>query len=126
AALAGSVEDSLHVEVRSLGRRGADRVRLVSQTHVRRRSIRLAEHRHRLDAQLPARSDDANGNLAPVGNQEPADVCLLHTSVNFVTGTIWAPAPYEHLKAVRAGAATSGKTLRFRKIALANEKLGRR
>ncbi len=70
AGLLDDVEDALGVEV-ALGRGlPAERVGLVGQPDVERFAVELGVHRHAGDAELLARTDDADGDLAPVGDQD--------------------------------------------------------
>ena len=70
AGRSGGVEDRGDIEV-ALGRgRRADAVRLVGQPHVQRVAVGLGIDRDRADAQLAAGGGDADGDLAPVGDQD--------------------------------------------------------
>ena len=70
AAAADGVEDRLGVEV-ALGRRlPAERVRLVGEADVERVAIELGVDRDGRDAELAGGPDDADGDLAAVGDQD--------------------------------------------------------
>src|SRR5690606_15547171 len=58
----------VQVALRSGRRPDADR--LVREAHVERPSIRFRMHRHSLDPELSTGSDDADGDLASVGNED--------------------------------------------------------
>ncbi len=62
-------DDGRHAQiaVRAAGRADADV--LVREAHVQRVLVRLGPDRHRLDTQFPAGADDAQGDLAAVGDQ---------------------------------------------------------
>jgi hypothetical protein len=49
---------------------GSDADVVVGEAHVERLAIGFRVHRHGLDAELAAGADDAQGNLAPIGNQD--------------------------------------------------------
>ena len=70
AAAPGDVEDGRRVQV-ALGRRlPTQGVRLVGQADVQRVAVDVRVDGHRRDAQLAARADDPDGDLAPVGDQD--------------------------------------------------------
>jgi hypothetical protein len=70
AAAANGVEDRLGVEV-ALGRGlAAECVRLVGEPDVEGVPIELGVDRDRRDAELAGGPDDADGDLAPVGDQD--------------------------------------------------------
>ena len=50
--------------------RGADRYRLIGHLDVQPVAVGLGIDRHRLDAELPRRLDDAAGDLAAVGDED--------------------------------------------------------
>ena len=64
------VEDRLGVEVALGGRAATQRERLVGQPDVKRVPVELGVHRHGGDAELAAGADDADGDLATVGDQD--------------------------------------------------------
>ena len=57
----------LRYESRAGARADADIV--VGKAHVQRLAVGLGVHRHRLDVELAARADDAQRDLAAVGDQ---------------------------------------------------------
>ena len=67
--LEGRAEDRVDREValRSRGRTNPDRA--IGRSDMAGMPIGVAEDGHRFDAQLPARPDDPDRDLAPVGNQ---------------------------------------------------------
>ena len=72
AAALDDVEDGLGVQV-ALGRGlAAERVGLVGQAHVQGVAVEVGVHGDGGDAELAARADDADGDLAPVGDQDLA------------------------------------------------------
>ena len=69
ARVAADLEDPLDVEV-ALGRgRPAQQVGLVGPLDVQCLAIELGVHGHRRDAHLAQRADDADSDLAAVGDQ---------------------------------------------------------
>jgi hypothetical protein len=66
----GDVDDVVAAQVRVARRRRADGVGFVGQTDVQRRAIGLGVDRHRLHPELAASTDDADGDLASVGDQD--------------------------------------------------------
>ena len=62
-------DDAVDLQVAFAGGAGADADGLIGQREVRRAAVGLAVHHGRLDAHIPARTDDTQGNLATVGNQ---------------------------------------------------------
>ena len=68
--LVDHLEDPLGVEVALGGGLPAEREGLVGQAHVQRLPVELGVHRHRGDAHLLAGADDADGDLAPVGDED--------------------------------------------------------
>ncbi|KAF5292952.1 hypothetical protein FQR65_LT20181 [Abscondita terminalis] len=77
-------DDGRHVEVAQRGRCRADAHGLVGQLDVLGVAVGLGIHHHGLDAEFPAGALDAQGDLAPVGNQN----FLKHEGPRG-----WAPAP---------------------------------
>src|SRR5207247_77982 len=74
AGAARRPEDVLDGKI-ALRRRGAaDRLRGIGERHVQRPGIRLRIDRDRLEAEPPAGTQYAAGDLAPVGNQDPLHV----------------------------------------------------
>ncbi|MPM88124.1 hypothetical protein SDC9_135225 [bioreactor metagenome] len=65
----GSRDDGRHVEVGQRGRSRTDTDGLVGQLDVLGITVGFGVHHHRLDTQLTASALDAQGDLAPVGNQ---------------------------------------------------------
>ncbi len=65
----GGANDLRDVQVTFGGSRRSDAYRFIRKPHVQRIPVRLRIYRHRLDAQLPARSQDAQRNLAPIRDQ---------------------------------------------------------
>ncbi len=63
-------DDGRHVEVALGGRVRADAHRLVGEAHVQRARVDLGVDGHGLDAELAARAQDAEGDLAPVRDQD--------------------------------------------------------
>src|SRR5262249_10955071 len=70
ACLSRGVEDALEVEVAFSGGRGAYRHRLVGVGHERPIAIGLGVHGHRSDSERATGTDDAAGDLAPVGDED--------------------------------------------------------
>ena len=70
AGLAAHLEDALDVEVALGRRRAAQQVGLVGARDVQRVAIELGVDRHRGDAHLAQRADDADRDLAAVGDQD--------------------------------------------------------
>ncbi len=62
-------DDGRHVQIAVGAARRADADVLVGEADVQRVLVGLGVDRHRLDAQLPAREDDAQGDFATVGDQ---------------------------------------------------------
>src|ERR1700693_2080869 len=70
SGIARGANDFLNDQV-AFSRRGeADGISLVSKTHVKRSAVCVAIDGHRAHAKLSAGSQDANGNLATIGNQD--------------------------------------------------------
>ena len=66
-------DELLGVEI-GLGRAvAAERVGLVGQAHEQRVAIGVGIGHHRADALVAAGADDAHGDLAPVGDEQPPD-----------------------------------------------------
>src|SRR5437870_2455496 len=63
------VDDAIDAQITLPWRTATDRIRLVRETHVQRRSIAVGIHRDRRDAHLAARTNDAHGDFAPVGDE---------------------------------------------------------
>src|SRR5205823_6153692 len=63
-------DDGGDVEIAARALRRADADRLVGEAYVGAVAIGLRVNRHRLDSQLFAGGDDANGNFAPIGDQD--------------------------------------------------------
>ena len=70
AAAFDDVEDGLGVEVALGGRLAAQGVGLVRQADVEGVSVEIGVHGHRGDAQLLAGTDDSDGDLAAVGDED--------------------------------------------------------
>ena len=68
--LVDHLEDPLGVEVALGGGLAPEGVGLVGEAHVQRLPVELGVHRHRGDAHLLAGADDADGDLAPVGDED--------------------------------------------------------
>jgi hypothetical protein len=66
----GGADDRGHVEIAVGAARGADADVFVGKPHVQRVLVGLRVDGDRLDAELPARRDDAQGDLAAVGDQD--------------------------------------------------------
>jgi len=62
--------DGRHIEVAQAGRCRPDAHRLVGQLDVLGLAVGLGIHDHGLDAHLAAGALDAQGDLAPVGNED--------------------------------------------------------
>jgi hypothetical protein len=65
----GRRDESRDLEVRVARRRRPDAHVVVGEAHVQRLAVRLGIHRDRLDAELAARADDAQRDLAAIGDQ---------------------------------------------------------
>ena len=70
ARLFAGGDDLVHHEVRLAARRRADEHGFVGEVDMQRIAICFRIHRHRCDAHLLRRLDDAAGDLAAVGNQD--------------------------------------------------------
>jgi hypothetical protein len=70
ARLAGHVEDPLDVQVALRGGRPAEQVGLAGARDVRRVAVQLGVDGDRGDAELVERADDADRDLAAVGDQD--------------------------------------------------------
>jgi hypothetical protein len=70
----GRLQDGVHVQVGIRGARRTDADCAVGEPRRQRVAIRLRSRQHSLDAQHPAGTDDARGDLSPVGDQHPADL----------------------------------------------------
>src|SRR5690606_6016181 len=66
----GDVDDPVGAQVALRGRGGAQQVRLVGQPDVRGRTVGLAVDGDRTYTELLAGTDDADGDLAAVGDQD--------------------------------------------------------
>src|SRR5437870_10683630 len=77
----GQVHDGLHVE-KTLYRVGADAVRLIGLLHVDGGGVALRVDRDGPDPELPARADDAHGDLSAVGDEDS----LKHSPSESATG----------------------------------------
>src|SRR5262249_1439577 len=67
------VNDLRDVEIALQGRARSDGNRAIGQLDVQRLLIGVGKDRNRLDAELAARLDDANGNLAAVRDQQTSN-----------------------------------------------------
>src|SRR5262245_4349233 len=67
------LNDLRDVEIALQGRARADGDRAIGQLDVQRMLIGIGKDRNRLDAELAARLDDANGNLAAVRDQQTSN-----------------------------------------------------
>ena len=65
----GRADDPVNAQIALAGGRFADADGLVRQLHVHRVGVRLRIDRHRADVQFLAGADDADGNLAAIGDQ---------------------------------------------------------
>src|SRR5215218_9795300 len=63
-------DDAWNLEVRVARRRGPDAHVVVGEAHVKRFAIRCGVHRDGLDAELAARPDHSQGDLAAIGDQD--------------------------------------------------------
>jgi hypothetical protein len=66
----GGRDDARDAQVRVARRRGADAHVVVGEAHVQGLAVRLGVDGDGLDAQLAARADDAQGDLAAVGDED--------------------------------------------------------
>src|SRR5262245_45040134 len=66
----GRADDRRHVQVALGAARGADAHVLVGKEHVQRVLVGFRVHRHRLDAELPARVDHPQRDFPAVGDQD--------------------------------------------------------
>ena len=66
----GGRDDAILAQVRILARSGPDADGLVGELHVQRLLVGLGIDRDGLDAQLPARADDAKGDFAAIGDED--------------------------------------------------------
>ncbi len=69
----GRRDDRVRDQVALGRRRGSDASGEIGCPDMHRVPVRVAEHRHGLDAQLTASADDAQGDLAPVGDEQPTE-----------------------------------------------------
>ena len=63
----------IQIAARALGRPDADR--LVGEAHVQRIAVGFGIHGDRPDAEIPAGADDAEGDLAAIGDQDLSETC---------------------------------------------------
>src|ERR1041385_5361337 len=70
AALLYGLQDAWDVQVRFGRSRRADAIGLISAAHVKRGAVCFGIDRHGLDAHLMTSADDADGDLATVGDQD--------------------------------------------------------
>ena len=110
AAARDRVEDGLGVEV-ALGRGlAAEGVGLVGEADVQGVAVEVGVHGDGGDAELAARADDPDGDLAPVGDQDPGRTAawrhmVTHRSGTFVAiGETSTPPTGWRLDLARAGA----------------------
>src|SRR5271168_559270 len=73
AGAARHVHQLVDAEVALARGRGTDGIGLVRQAHVERRAVGLAENGHRAHAHLAACAEDADGDLAAIGNENFAE-----------------------------------------------------
>ncbi len=73
AALQRRLDERRHDEIALRGRRRPDADGLVGVPDVQALGVGLAVHGHRPDAQLAAGADDADGDLATVGDEDLAE-----------------------------------------------------
>jgi hypothetical protein len=66
----GGADDRRHAQVAVGAARRADADVLVGEAHVQRVFVRLRVHSHRLDAELTAGVDDAQGDFAAIGDED--------------------------------------------------------
>jgi len=69
AGAPGDVEDRVDAQVALGGRRRPDPVRLVGHAHEQRVRVGVGVDRDRAHAEPPRRADDANGDLAAIGDE---------------------------------------------------------
>ena len=67
------VEDRLNREITAGSGRRTDADCAIRERHVQRTGVGVRIHGHRLDAQLAARTDDADRDLAAIGNQQTTE-----------------------------------------------------
>ena len=107
AGLLGGVEDLVEDEVRLRGRLAAQRERLVGHRHEGRVSIRLRINGDRRNAGVLRGADDANGDLATVGDENLRDLLgglLGHETLLFS----WAPDGSSDRRLVRQSSGSDG------------------
>ena len=80
---------ALDRQVALFGRGRTDPLGAIGQAHVQGAPIGVRVHRDRLDAQLAARADDADGNLAAIGDQDAAEHGGGREDVGFVFGFVF-------------------------------------
>src|SRR5258706_7104336 len=66
----GGADDRGNMQVALRGRRRPDAPRLVGEAHVQRARVGLRVHGDRLDAELAARANDAQRDLAAIGDED--------------------------------------------------------
>ena len=66
----GGADDLIFVQIAVGGFRAADAETLVSQRHMKGFPVCLGIHRHRGDAHFLAGPDNADSDLAPVGDED--------------------------------------------------------
>src|SRR5436309_3233024 len=101
----GQFHDGLHVE-KALHGVGADAVRLVGLLHVDGGGVALRVDRDGPDPELPARADDAHGDLAAVGDEDS----LKHSPSESATGYHRARGQVEGLAGGCDGFSRAGGT----------------
>ena len=80
AGARSGIDQPIDPEVAVARRACSDRVRFVGQADVQRRAVALRVDRNGRDAHLAARTDDANGDFAAIGDQDFFHVAKLSTT----------------------------------------------
>ena len=66
----GDFDDFVHPQVTLAGRRGAEQIRLIGVPDMQPIAIHFGVDGDGADPQFAARANDANGDLAPIGNED--------------------------------------------------------
>ena len=80
----GGLDDRFRTQVALAGRWRADRHGLVGEAHVQRLGVGVGVDGDRLEPEVAARPDDADGDLAAVGDQDAPDRRLAHAAARTV------------------------------------------
>ena len=134
----GGLDDRIGPQVALAGRRRADRHGLVGEAHVQRAGVDVGVDRDRLEPEVAAGPDDADRDLAAVGDQDAPDRRFAHADAATVaisrpvsltarrtawaTSTAFGPSPWMHAEPAVSGtrdpstASTTPSSMKSRRL----------